>query len=204
MISSFTVSRTSTTRVLGIDPGSRLTGWAVIDLQGSQYSYVASGVLRLGDGELAGRLKSIYQGICDLSVMHQPQEFAIEQAFMHKNADSALKLGQARGAAICAAAMQSLPVAEYAPRAVKQSVVGNGGANKQQVAAMVATLLQLQETELQADEADALAVALCHAHYRQLGPLVDAGKSSQLRKGRAGKRSRGWSAWRGYVKPAGE
>lgn len=186
-------------RVLGIDPGSRNTGWAVIDLKGNQYIYVASGTFRLGEGEVAGRLKGIYTGITALANEHQPQEFAIEQAFMNKNADSALKLGQARGAAICAAAMAELPVAEYAPRSVKQSVVGNGAAKKEQVQLMVATLLKLSPESLQADEADALAVALCHAHYRQLGPLVDANDKVQLRKGRHGKRSRGWASWRSFA-----
>lgn len=186
-------------RVLGIDPGSRNTGWAVIDIKGSQYQYVDSGTLRLGDGDVAGRLKGIFEGITQLATLHQPQEFAIEQAFMNKNADSALKLGQARGAAICAAAMADLPVAEYAPRSVKQSVVGSGAAKKEQVQLMVSTLLKLPLETLQADEADAIAVALCHAHYRQLGPLVDATDKVQLRKGRHGKRARGSSSWRSYV-----
>lgn len=187
-------------RVLGIDPGSRNTGWAVIDLQGSRYSHVASGTLKLGDGDVAGRLKGIFEGISELVTTHQPQEFAIEQAFMSKNADSALKLGQARGATICAAAMADLPVSEYAPRAVKQSVAGSGAANKSQVQQMVSSLLKLSVDSLQADQADAIAVALCHAHYRQLGPLVDATNKAQLRKGSHGKRARGWSAWRSYVK----
>lgn len=185
-------------RVLGIDPGSRNTGWGVIDVQGAAYCHVASGTLRLGDGELAGRLKGIYQGIAELITIHAPHEFAIEQAFMSRNADSALKLGQARGAAICAAAMADLAVAEYAPRSVKQSVVGTGAATKEQVQHMVESLLKLPLTQLQADEADALAVALCHAHYRKLGPLLDASNKSQLRKGSDGKRQRGRSAWRSY------
>jgi crossover junction endodeoxyribonuclease RuvC len=193
-------SAAKTVRVLGIDPGSRNTGWAVVDLQGNRYSHVASGTLRLGAGDVAGRLKGIFEGISELCVQHQPQEFAIEQAFMSKNADSALKLGQARGAAICAAAMAELPVAEYAPRAVKQSVAGSGAANKTQVQQMVASLLALPLDSLQADQADAIAVALCHAHYRQLGPLVDATQAVQLRKGRSGKQARGWSAWRSYAK----
>lgn len=188
----------SVIRLLGIDPGSRNTGWAVIDIQGSNYMHIASGTLVLGDGEVAGRLKGIYEGITALALEHQPHEFAIEQAFMNRNADSALKLGQARGAAICAAAMSDLPVAEYAPRSVKQSVVGTGAATKEQVQLMVATLLKLPLESLQADEADAIAVALCHAHYRKLGPLLDATNKVQLRKGSNGKRQRGRSAWRSF------
>lgn len=181
---------------MGIDPGSRQTGWGVIDLSAGKYTHVASGTLMLGAGELAGRLKKIFVDLDVLLSRYQPAEFAIEQAFMSRNADSALKLGQARGVAICSAAMLDIPVAEYAPRAIKQSVVGNGAASKAQVQAMVSALLTLPLEELQEDQADALAVALCHAHYRKLGPLLDAAGNNQLRKGREGKRTRGRSAWR--------
>lgn len=183
---------------MGIDPGSRQTGWAVIDLEAGKYQHVASGALMLGSGELAGRLKKIFVGLQSLVARYQPAEFAIEQAFMSRNADSALKLGQARGVAICAAAMTDVPVSEYAPRAVKQSVVGTGAASKTQVQAMVSALLNIPAEALQADQADALAVAMCHAHYRTLGPLLDANGTTQLRKGRTGRRSRGKAAWRAF------
>lgn len=181
---------------MGIDPGSRQTGWAVIDLTAGKYVHVASGTLKLGTAELAGRLKKIFVELQLLLGEYQPVEFAIEQAFMSRNADSALKLGHARGVAICSAAMLDIPVSEYAPRAIKQSVVGTGAATKDQVKSMVSALLALPAEELQEDQADALAVAMCHAHYRKLGPLLDGAGTTQLRKGSEGKRTRGRAAWR--------
>ncbi len=158
--------------ILGIDPGSRLTGYGVIRLTGSQVTYLGSGcinVVRSLKGEtepsLADKLKVIHDGVVELIQQFQPTEFAIEQVFMARNPDSALKLGQARGAAIVAAAVAGLPVAEYAARLVKQAVVGTGAADKQQVQHMVMALLKLTKKP-QADAADALAVALCHAHMR--------------------------------------
>lgn len=158
--------------ILGIDPGSRLTGYGVIRLTGSQVTYLGSGcinVVRSLKGEtepsLADKLKVIHDGVVELIQQFQPTEFAIEQVFMARNPDSALKLGQARGAAIVAAAVAGLPVAEYAARLVKQAVVGTGAADKQQVQHMVMALLKLTKKP-QADAADALAVALCHAHLR--------------------------------------
>lgn len=158
--------------ILGIDPGSRLTGYGVIRLAGSQVTYLGSGcinVVRSLKGEtepsLADKLKVIHDGVVELIQQFQPTEFAIEQVFMARNPDSALKLGQARGAAIVAAAVAGLPVAEYAARLVKQAVVGTGAADKQQVQHMVMALLKLTKKP-QADAADALAVALCHAHMR--------------------------------------
>jgi crossover junction endodeoxyribonuclease RuvC len=155
------------TRILGIDPGSRVTGYGVIDSDGSSSRYVASGCIRTDGGELAPRLKVIFEGVQSLLCQYRPGEIAIEKVFLHRNADSALKLGQARSAALCATFADGVAVHEYAARAVKQAVVGNGGADKPQVQHMVRALLRLSSS-LGPDEADALAVALCHAHSRPL------------------------------------
>lgn len=152
-------------RILGIDPGSRLTGFGVVELRGNRVLALKHGCLRLGDGELAQRLKHIHLGIQQLIDEFQPQEAAIESVFVHRNVESALKLGQARGGAIAAIAMRDIPVFEYAPAVIKKSVVGRGNAGKPQVQHMVSTLLGLSR-DLQADAADALAVALCHGHVR--------------------------------------
>lgn len=170
------------TRILGIDPGSQITGYGIIDVEGGCSRYVASGCIRLQKGMLSERLKEIFESLGQLIVTHQPQVMAIEQVFMHRNPDSALKLGQARGAAICAGVMGNLPISEYAARAIKQAVVGNGGADKRQVQHMVGALLQLQ-IGLQADAADALAVALCHGHTLQTLSRVGANPGS-LRRSR--------------------
>ncbi|MGB1237017.1 MAG: crossover junction endodeoxyribonuclease RuvC, partial [Pseudomonadales bacterium] len=129
--------------ILGIDPGSRITGYGVINANGMRNEYVASGCIRMQEGDLADKLNQVFEGVTQVIEMYSPQEFAIEQVFMAKNADSALKLGQARGAAIVAARQQSLEVYEYAARAVKQSVVGSGGAQKSQVQHMVSRILKL-------------------------------------------------------------
>lgn len=151
--------------ILGIDPGSRTTGFGVIEMRGHNPVYIASGCIRCGEGKVAPRLRIIHDGIQQLFGQYQPSEFAIERAFMGKNADSALKLGQARGVAMVVAALHDLEVFEYAPRAIKQAVTGAGGAEKEQVQHMVATLLKLPGCP-QADAADALAVALCHGYQR--------------------------------------
>lgn len=171
------------TRILAIDPGSRLTGFGVIDVINGKINYVSSGCIRLPDENLAVRLKRIYECVSDVISDFQPKEFAIEEVFLAKNANSALKLGQARGSAIVAAAMADLPVYEYAARRVKQSVVGNGNADKVQVQAMVQMLLAL-EAPPQADAADALAIAMCHANTRtsdglEYGVGKRAGRSSK-------------------------
>jgi crossover junction endodeoxyribonuclease RuvC len=153
------------TRILGIDPGSRLTGYGLIDADGQHARYVGSGCLKVSGATLPDKLGLIFRELHQLISEYQPQQLAIENVFMHRNADSALKLGQARGAAICAAVTRDLPVAEYAPREIKQAVVGKGSADKQQVQHMVRVLLNLAETP-QVDAADALAIALCHS-YRQ-------------------------------------
>jgi crossover junction endodeoxyribonuclease RuvC len=148
-------------RVLGIDPGSRITGYGIIDTDGYRCQYVNSGCIRALSDDWSLRLRTIFEGVQQLIEQYQPQQAAIEKVFMHRNADSALKLGQARGAAICAIATFSLPLSEYTPNAVKQSVVGKGHAAKEQIQHMTKVLLKLSQ-EPQADAADALAIALCH------------------------------------------
>jgi len=169
--------------ILGIDPGSRLTGYGVIRQQGNSFQYLASGCIRLDTGaELPERLLQIFNGVTEIIRQNSPTIFAIEQVFMSRNADSALKLGQARGAAIVAAKYAALDVHEYSARQVKQSVVGTGAADKAQVQHMVKTLLKLPATP-QADAADALAVALCHGHTQQ--SLISlAGQARKTVRGR--------------------
>ncbi|MBI1424394.1 MAG: crossover junction endodeoxyribonuclease RuvC [Gammaproteobacteria bacterium] len=152
-------------RILGIDPGSRLTGYGVVELHGNRAVCVTNGCLRVGEGEVAERLKQIHLGLVQLIEEFQPQEAAIESVFVQRNVDSALKLGQARGTAITAIALNDVPVFEYAPAVIKKSVVGRGNASKPQVQHMVRAILGVQST-LQSDAADALAVALCHGHAR--------------------------------------
>ena len=162
----------ATLRLLGIDPGSRITGYGVIDLDGPRNHYVASGCIPTDSSRpLPERLKTIFEAVAEIVRLHQPAEVAVEQVFMHRNPDSALKLGQARGAAICAVVVAGLPVSEYAARAIKQAVVGNGAADKTQVQRMISLLLNVPEP-LQADAADALAVAICHGHTRQTLSLI--------------------------------
>lgn len=151
------------TRVLGIDPGSRVTGFGVIETDGSQSRHMASGCIRTEQKDFSARLGEIFLGIQQVLQEYKPQQVAIEQVFVSKNASSALKLGQARGAAIAAAVIQDLPVFEYSPRSVKQALVGGGGADKEQVQHMVRILLSLK-TKMSLDQSDALAIALCHAH----------------------------------------
>lgn len=154
------------TRILGIDPGSRITGYGIIEESARGFSYIASGSIRIKADYFPDRLKQIFDGVVEIVDLYQPEQMAIEQVFMHKNADSALKLGQARGAAICAVQVTGLPVFEYAARQVKQALVGKGSAEKLQVQHMVKILLNLQG-ELQIDASDALGLSLCHAHYQQ-------------------------------------
>jgi crossover junction endodeoxyribonuclease RuvC len=168
--------------ILGIDPGSRITGYGVIKKIASRSEYVASGCIRTQGSELAPRLKQIFDGVREIIHQFKPDEFAIEQVFMAKNPDSALKLGQARGAAIVAATTFDLPVAEYSARQIKQSVVGKGGADKTQVQHMVTHLLKLSSSP-QADAADALAVALCHNHTQQ-SLIKMSGQASKTVRGR--------------------
>ena len=160
-------------RILGLDPGSRRTGFGVIECRGSELVAVAHGCLNVASATPAARLRLIFEGLKALLAEHAPGEVAVERVFVSRNADSALKLGQARGAALCAIPAD-VPVFEYAPRAVKLALVGSGAAEKFQVAQMIRTLLSLGERPA-ADAADALAVAVCHAHQRRLRVLVDRG-----------------------------
>lgn len=147
--------------VLGIDPGSRVTGYGVVDASKRLAGYIASGCIRTEAGEFPDRLAEIYRGVVEVIETYQPELLAIEQVFVAKNPASALKLGQARGVAIAAAVGQSLPVHEYAPRQIKQAVVGTGSADKAQVQHMVTAILRLEGVP-STDAADALAIALCH------------------------------------------
>lgn len=168
--------------ILGIDPGSRKTGYGIIQQLHGKPAYVSSGVIRIPtELTLPERLNAIFMGVSEIIAHYSPQEMAIEQVFMAKNAGSALKLGQARGAAIVAGASNGLPVAEYEARKVKQSVVGTGAADKLQVQHMVKVLLKLPRAP-QEDAADALAVALCHAGTQQ--NLIRLAHSRQFRRGR--------------------
>lgn len=148
-------------RILGIDPGSQITGYGIIDQRAQRSSYVASGCIRTGKKTWGERLRVIFEGLTGVIECYQPTVVAIEQVFVHKNVASALKLGQARGVAIVAAAMQGLMVSEYAPRQIKKAVVGYGAAEKKQIQQMMQLLLQLSGLP-QVDAADALAVAVCH------------------------------------------
>lgn len=152
-------------RILGLDPGSRVTGFGVVDAGQAGLRYVASGCIRVGNGAMSARLLEIHRHVTELVDTYAPGEIAIERVFMHKNPDSALKLGQARGAALCGACHAGAPVYEYAPRAIKQTVTGTGAAAKGQVQHMIKALLTLQG-RLSADAADALAIAVCHAQHR--------------------------------------
>ena len=158
-------------RILGLDPGSLRTGFGIIDCEQGQVRLVAQGCIATAGGALADRLRTIHARVAELIAEHAPREIAVERVFLSKNADSALKLGQARGAAL-AAVPAALVVHEYAPRAIKLAVVGVGGAEKLQVAHMVKQLLRL-DLRLGADAADALAVAICHANSRRLEPLFE-------------------------------
>jgi crossover junction endodeoxyribonuclease RuvC len=158
-------------RILGIDPGSLITGYGLIEASGQQARHVESGCIRTPGGELPQRLQAIYTAVVDLVSRFAPAEVAIERIFISRNPDSALKLGQARGAALCATFGGGASIHEYAPRAIKLAVVGHGGADKHQVQHMVKLLLHLERAPA-ADAADALAVALCHAQLRHTAALL--------------------------------
>ena len=176
-------------RILGIDPGLRRTGFGVVEQRGGSLSYVASGVIRIPDGDLAPRLRTIYTGVAEVIAQHKPNLAAVEIVFVNVNPQSTLALGQARGAAIAALAIHDLAVHEYTALQIKQSVVGYGRAAKEQIQAMVRRLLQLP-ADPSADAADALACAICHAHASSLaGQLGGAGILA--RTARSGARSRG-------------
>lgn len=163
---------TESSRILGIDPGSRLTGFGVIDCRGDASGYVASGAVKTIEGNFPERLKMIFSSVCELMTQYRPDVVAIESVFVAKNAGSALKLGHARSAAICATFGFDIDVFEYSPREIKLAVVGTGAGTKDQVQHMVKSLLDL-DGDPSPDAADALATALCHAHQRQVqGRLV--------------------------------
>ena len=150
--------------ILGIDPGSRTTGFGLIENQANRLRYIDSGNIRVSGDSLPQRLGCIFSEIENVIQIHRPEQMSIENVFMARNPDSALKLGQARGAAICAAYRAGLEIAEYAPREIKQAIVGSGAANKEQVQHMVKRLLGIRQ-QLKADEADGLAIAICHAQF---------------------------------------
>lgn len=168
-------------RILGIDPGLQVTGFGVVDKNGQRLAYVASGCVKSGRGELAERLKTLLEGLAEVIAAHRPQQVVVEKVFVNVNPQSTLALGQARGAAICAAVLAGLPVAEYTALQVKQSVVGNGKAGKSQVQHMVKRLLALAG-DPSPDAADALACAICHAHGARLGRLSMRGL--RMKRGR--------------------
>lgn len=150
--------------ILGVDPGSNVTGYGLISSYGEKSTLIESGVIELShNASLPEKLKEIFEGLMKIIKGHQPNQFAIEQAFYSKNARSALIMGEARGAAILAAAKSSIPIGEYSPKEVKCAIVGTGSASKSQVQFMVQKLLKLKEPPQPSDAADALAVALCHA-----------------------------------------
>ena len=176
------MSESPTIRILGVDPGLAVTGYGVLDKSGSSLAYVTSGRIRTPEGDLAQRLKAILDGLGEVIATHHPIQVALEQVFVNMNPKSTLLLGQARGTAVCAAVLHGLPVAEYTALQVKQAVVGNGHARKEQVQSMVRRLLDL-DGEPSPDAADALACAICHAHGGQgLGALATAGY--RMKRGR--------------------
>ena len=169
-------------RILGIDPGLRVTGYGVIDIGSNRLRYVASGCVKTLAVDLPGRLKTILDGLSEVIALNAPEQVAIEKVFVNVNPQSTLLLGQARGTAICAAVLAGLPVAEYTALQVKQSVVGAGHARKEQVQEMVKRLLNLPGRP-SPDAADALACAICHAHGGQgLGTMATVGL--RVRRGR--------------------
>ncbi len=158
---------TTKRRILGIDPGSRLTGFGVVDFQGQTACYVASGTVESLDGAFADRLRQIFESVTRIVHEYQPDIVAVESVFMHKNAGSALKLGHARSAALCATFAQGAEIFEYAPREIKKAVVGTGAATKEQVQHMIVAMLNLDGIPAP-DAADALAAALCHGHQHRM------------------------------------
>lgn len=156
--------------ILGIDPGTAITGYGVVNYTGNHFRMLAYGVISTAkDTEPAGRLNEIYEGVIRLFAMYKPDYMAIEELFFNKNVKTALQVGQARGVALLAAERQGLPIFEYTPLQVKQAVVGYGRAEKKQVQFMVKAILNLQEIPRPDDAADALAIAICHGHFCSSG-----------------------------------
>jgi crossover junction endodeoxyribonuclease RuvC len=167
-------------RIIGVDPGSRITGYGIVDTDGFRHKYVTSGYIKIKADTLGEKLGIIYAEVSQIVSCWTPESMAIERVFVKHNADSALKLGQARGAAICAAVQTGLVIGEYSPRAIKKAVVGSGAADKQQVQHMIQRLLNLEALP-QNDEADALAIAICHAHHIK---VRNSGVAAGTRRGR--------------------
>jgi crossover junction endodeoxyribonuclease RuvC len=172
-------------RIMGIDPGLRRTGWGIVESDGSRLAFVACGVvLSDGDLDLAARLRQLHEGLAGIIGLHGPEEAAVEETFVNRDPQSALKLGQARGIALLAPALAGLPVAEYAATLVKKTVVGAGHAQKDQVSMMVRVLLPKSDAR-SADAADALAVAICHAQHRGALAIAAAIPAATPRRSRA-------------------
>jgi crossover junction endodeoxyribonuclease RuvC len=168
-------------RLIGLDPGLRRTGWGVIEVDGNSLVHVASGaVISAASLPLADRLSQLFEALTGVLNIHRPAEAAVEETFVNKNPASTLKLGQARGAVMLAPAQLGLPVAEYSANLIKKSLVGNGHADKNQVQAMVGILLPGAKPET-ADAADALAIAICHAHHRRAPAIADAALAAGAR-----------------------
>ena len=164
---------TQAIRIVGIDPGLRRTGWGIIESDGVRLSYVASGLITSdAEADLAYRLRELFEGITGVLVSFKPSEAAVEETFVNENPRATLKLGQARGMALLAPAMKGLKVAEYPPNLVKKTVVGAGHADKKQIQVMVGFLLPKAKFD-SADEADALAIAICHANHRGIRRLAE-------------------------------
>jgi crossover junction endodeoxyribonuclease RuvC len=161
-------------RIIGIDPGLRRTGWGIVEADGVRLAYVASGLIT-SDSEdaLAYRLRALYQGLIEVLARFSPQEAAVEETFVNKDARATLKLGQARGMALLAPAQKGLRIAEYPPNVVKKTVTGTGHGEKRQIAAMIGFLLPKARFD-SADEADALAIAICHASHRSTARAIAA------------------------------
>ena len=174
-------------RILGIDPGSRKTGFGIIELNNRKIEHVINGRLMVGDGDFPERLRQIFVGLTEIIGRYKPDMMAIEKVFLHKNADSALKLGQARGAAICAGVNQGLKVHEYTATQIKKAVVGNGHAKKDQVQYMMSIILALPELPDE-DAADALACAVTHANFADVGSSQKSKLPEGMRTSRRGGR----------------
>ena len=160
-------------RLLGVDPGLRFTGWGVVDFEGNRLRHVANGVIKSGNGELAIRLRRLHDGLQEVVATHAPDSAAIEETFVNRDCQSTLKLGQARGVAMLVPALAGIPVSEYAANSVKKSVVGYGHADKTQIGHMIGVLLPGAIVD-SPDAADALAIAICHAHHITARQMVEA------------------------------
>ncbi len=160
-------------RLLGVDPGLRFTGWGVVDVDGNRLRHVANGVVKSGSGTLAERLVRLHRGLDEVVSTFRPDSAAVEEIFVNRDGQSTLRLGQARGIAMLVPALAGIPVSEYSANSVKKSVVGHGHADKDQVGHMIGVLLPGASVE-SADAADALAIAICHAHHMSAQAVYEA------------------------------